>query len=97
LGHGASRTAPARRDDVVYGEEEKSSFLKLNAVSLAFTRGALLFMVLALAAIAVLPVVVTYLGLSNATEWLVSVGKWPILLIGVALAVALIYRYGPSR
>jgi membrane protein len=83
--------------NVVYGEEEKRSFLKLNVVSLAFTLGALLFMVLALAAIAVLPVVMSYLGLSNATEWLVMVGKWPILLIGVALAVSLIYRYGPSR
>jgi membrane protein len=39
----------------------------------------------------------SYLGLSNATEWFVAVGKWPILLIGVALAVSLIYRYGPSR
>ena len=83
--------------NVVYGEEEKRSFLKLNALSLAFTLGALLFMVFALAAIAVLPVVMSYLGLSNATEWLVTLGKWPILVIGVALAVSLVYRYGPSR
>ena len=66
-------------------------------MSLAFTLGALLFMVFSLAAIAVLPVVLGYVGLSNATEWLVTLGKWPILLIGVALAVSLIYRYGPSR
>ena len=26
-----------------------------------------------------------------------AVGKWPILLVGVALAVSLIYRFGPSR
>jgi membrane protein len=83
--------------NVVYGEEEKRSFLKLNAISLAFTIGALLFMVFALAAIAVLPVAMSYLGLSNATEWVVAVGKWPILLIGVALAVSLVSRYGPSR
>jgi membrane protein len=54
-------------------------------------------MVFALAAIAVLPVVMNYLGLSNAAEWLVTVCKWPILLIAVALAVSLVYRYGPSR
>jgi len=83
--------------NVVYGEEERRSFLKLNALSLVFTLGALLFMVIALGAIAVLPVVLSYLGLSNVTEWLVSIGKWLILLIGVALAVSLIYRYGPSR
>jgi membrane protein len=83
--------------NVVYREEEKRSFLKLNALSLAFTLGALLFLVITLAAIAVLPVAMNFLGLSNATEWLVALGKWPILLIGVALAISLIYRYGPSR
>jgi membrane protein len=83
--------------NVVYGEEEKRSFLKLNAVSLAFTLGALLFLVFALAAIAVLPVAMSYLGLSGAIELLIGIGKWPILLTGVAVAFALIYRYGPSR
>lgn len=83
--------------NVVYGEEEKRSFLKLNALSLAFTLGALLFLIIALAAIAVLPVAMNFLGLSNATEWLIALGKWPVLLIGVAFAIALIYRFGPSR
>jgi membrane protein len=83
--------------NVVYGEKEKRSFLKLNAVSFAFTLGALLFQVLALAAIAVLPVAMSYLGLSGAIELLISVGKWPILLMGVAVTFAMIYRYGPSR
>src|SRR6516164_6159063 len=75
----------------------KLGFALLFGVSLAFTLGALLFMVFALAAIAVIPVVMGYLSLSNATEWLVAMGKWPILLIGVAIAVSLVYRYGPSR
>src|SRR4051812_58727 len=38
-----------------------------------------------------------YLGLSDATQWLVTLGKWPVMLIAVGIAVALIYRYGPSR
>jgi membrane protein len=83
--------------NVVHGEEEKRSFLKLNMVSFAFALSSLLFMVFALAAIAVLPNLINHLGLSNATGWLVSMGKWPILLVGVALAIALIYRYGPCR
>jgi membrane protein len=82
--------------NVVHGVEEKRSFLRLNMVSFAFTLSSLLFMVFALAAIAVLPNLMNHLGLSNATGWLTSVGKWPILLVGVALAIALIYRYGPS-
>jgi len=83
--------------NVVYGEKERRSFIKLNAVSFAFTIAALLFMIIALAAIAVLPVAMGYIGLSGVTEWLVAIGKWPILLVAVAVAIALIYRYGPSR
>lgn len=83
--------------NIVYGEKEKRGFIKLNAVSLLFTVGALAFMLLALGAIAVLPLVMSHLGLASATEWLVMIGKWPVLLIGIALIVALIYRHGPSR
>jgi membrane protein len=83
--------------NVVYGERERRSFLKLNAISLAFTCAALLFLLLALAAMVVLPLIVGYLGLTGATQWLVELGKWPVLLLAVALAVAMVYRYGPSR
>jgi membrane protein len=83
--------------NIVYGEKEKRGLIKLNALSLAFTLGALLFMLLALAAIAVLPLVMSNLGLATATEWLVAFGKWPVLFLAVVLVIALIYRYGPSR
>jgi membrane protein len=41
--------------------------------------------------------IIDYLGLTGATQWLVELGKWPVLLLAVALAVAMMYRYGPSR
>jgi membrane protein len=83
--------------NVVYGEKEQRSFVRLNAISLTFTVGALLFMVLALSAIAILPLVLGYLGLSFGVEWLVALGKWPLLVVTIAFGIALIYRYGPSR
>jgi membrane protein len=83
--------------NVVHGEKEQRSFIRLNAMSLAFTIGALVFMIIAFGAIAVLPVVLGYLGLSSVTEWLVTLGKWPLLFFAVAFATALIYRFGPSR
>jgi membrane protein len=83
--------------NIVYGERERRSFLKLNAISLAFTCGALLFLLLALSALVVLPLIIDYLALTGATQWLVELGKWPVLLLAVALAVAIMYRYGPSR
>jgi membrane protein len=83
--------------NVVYHEEEKRGFLKLNAVSLLFTLGAIVFLLLAIAAMTVLPAVLEGLGLSGASELLITIGRWPALLVAVSLAISLIYRYGPSR
>jgi len=83
--------------NIVYGERERRSFIQLNAVSLAFTSGVLLFMLLALVALVALPLIVEYLGLADVARWGVALGKWPVLLLAIALTVAMIYRYGPSR
>ncbi len=83
--------------NVVYGENEKRSFIKLNALSLAFTICAIGFMVIALTAMVVLPAVMNYIGLAAITDWLIRIGRWPVLVVIVALAIAVLYRYGPSR
>ena len=83
--------------NVVYGEREKRSFIKLNALSLAFTLCAIAFMLIALGAMVVLPVVLNYIGLSSIGEWVIRIGRWPALLVIVSLAIAVLYRYGPSR
>jgi membrane protein len=61
--------------NVAYGKDEKPGFFKLNATSLAFAVGTLLFLLTALGAIAVLPVVLDYLYLGVFSEWLISVGR----------------------
>jgi membrane protein len=83
--------------NVVYGEKEQRGFFRLNIVSRAFTLGVLIFMMVAVSAIAILPLALGYLGLSGAVEWLVALGKWPLLVVTMAFGIALIYRYGPSR
>lgn len=83
--------------NVAYGEDEKRGFFKLNAISLAFTIGILLFLLTALGAIAVLPVALDYLYLGAFSEWLISVGRWPVLFIVLMAALAILYRLGPSR
>jgi membrane protein len=83
--------------NVVYHEKEKRSFIRLNSISLAFTIGAIAFILIALAAMTILPVVLSDLGLSRVTELLIRIGRWPVLLLVVGFTIALIYRYGPSR
>jgi membrane protein len=83
--------------NVVYHEKEKRSFIRLNALSLAFTLGLIVFVLLALAALTIAPLALSYFGLSGVTELLVRFGRWPVLFVVVSLMIALIYRYGPSR
>src|SRR5215204_1053878 len=83
--------------NIVYKEKEKRGFIKLNAVSLTFTAAAIGFILFALAAMVVLPIVLDFLGLKGATELLLKIVRWPLLFVAVALGIALIYRYGPSR
>ena len=82
--------------NIVYNEREKRNFVLLNVVSLGFTAGALAFLILALAAVVVLPVVLTYVGL-GADAWWLTLLRWPALFVAVLLGLALLYRYGPSR
>jgi membrane protein len=84
--------------NIVHGQPERRGFLKLNAVTLAFTIGAILFLLLSMAGIVVVPVLLGYVGLGDeTTAWLVGVLRWPLLLVGVLLGLALLYRFGPNR
>jgi membrane protein len=83
--------------NIVYDEEEKRSFFALNLQSLAFTLGALIFVLLALAGIVVLPIVLDFIGLGSGLEWLLAIARWPVLLAVVVGGLAVLYRYGPSR
>jgi membrane protein len=83
--------------NIVHGEDEKRGFIKLNAISLLFTVGGVLFVVAALGSIVVIPVILNYVGFSNSAEFLLQGGRWPAMFLVLAFALAIIYRYGPSR
>jgi membrane protein len=83
--------------NAVHGEEEKRGFVMLNAVSLGFTIGGVIFMLTALGSIVVVPVVLDYVGLSDFGDLLLRIGRWPAMYLILTLALAVIYRYGPSR
>src|SRR6266567_1621310 len=83
--------------NLVYNESEKRSFVWLNVISLTFTVLAIVFALVAIGVIVVVPTVLNFIGLAGATEMLVKIARWPALFIVVSLALAFIYRYGPSR
>jgi membrane protein len=83
--------------NIAYVEREKRSFVKLTGVSFVFTIAGILGAILAVVLVVVLPLVLQFLGLEKITETIVAVAKWPLLFVGAGLAVAVLYRYGPSR
>ena len=83
--------------NVVYDEKEKRSFVKLNLLTLFFTLIAIVSLMIALAAVVVAPMVLSAIGLSSFLSLAIAVLRWPLLLVLVMLALAAIYRYGPSR
>jgi membrane protein len=69
----------------------------LNAMSLAFTFGGLLAVLIAIGTVVALPIVLSTVGLGSITEILFKVGRWPLLIVLMLLGLALLYRFGPSR
>ena len=83
--------------NVAYDEDEVRGFVRLNLVSMALTVGAIIVLMLFLGAIAVVPAVIALMGLEGAIGWLVALLPWPVILILGGVALAVLYRVGPSR
>jgi membrane protein len=83
--------------NVVYDRQERRGLVKLNLISLAFTGGALLILLLAIAAIVVLPVALEFAGLQSLGGTMAMIARWPGLYAVVAVGLVIIYRYGPDR
>jgi membrane protein len=83
--------------NIVYGVKERRSFIRLNLVSLAFTVGAVVVLLLALFAIVVLPVMLSYLPLYGYSAAVSTWLRWPGLLLLLMFGLAVLYRFGPNR
>jgi membrane protein len=83
--------------NIVYEEREKRGTFRFYLTTLTFTLASIAFILLAIAVVVLLPVVLHFLPLQNGEGLLVKVARWPTLFLLTALALAVLYRYGPSR
>jgi membrane protein len=84
--------------NIIYDEQEKRGIVWLNLVSLFFTICGIAGALIGLGAIVVFPLVLAALGASSLdTPLMIGILRWPALFFLVIVALALLYRYGPSR
>ncbi|HTK34852.1 MAG TPA: YihY/virulence factor BrkB family protein [Caulobacteraceae bacterium] len=81
--------------NIVYEERERRGFIRLNLISLAFTVGAIVLIVVALTLVVAAPIVLMLFGYGGPD--LMGVLRWPLLLAMIVVFLELLYRYGPSR
>ncbi|MDB5458270.1 MAG: hypothetical protein JWO72_11 [Caulobacteraceae bacterium] len=82
--------------NVAYEEKEKRGFFRLNLITLAFTLGTLVFLLLAMTAMVAAPLVLNFLRLDAGSRFIAAL-RWPALLVVVIASLSVIYRFGPSR
>ena len=80
-----------------YDEKETRGFVRLKVISVAFTVGSVLFMVVAFAIVALLPALLAKAGLGASSRIVVGSLRWVLLLGGMTLGLGILYRYGPDR
>jgi membrane protein len=83
--------------NIVYEEKEKRGFIKLNMVSLAFTVAGIFATLLAVGAVVVVPLLLSWLGFGSVAEMILRIARWPALMVGMLFGLSILYRYGPSR
>lgn len=95
----ATRGTRALIDSVnlAYDERETRGVVRLNLIALGLTLALLVFVSVALALVALVPLVLRWVGLGAALAWTLALLRWPLLLAFLMGALAVLYRYAPDR
>jgi membrane protein len=83
--------------NVAYEEREKRGFFRLNLISLTFTIGAIAALLLMVGAVVAFPLALDHLGIAPESKLIVALARWPLLLVILLAALAILYRFAPSR
>lgn len=82
--------------NIAYHETEKRNLIVFTVTTLAFTLCGLLFLLAVVSLVVVTPLVFNVIGWDSGGAWLASL-RWPLLLLMQICALAVIYRFAPSR
>jgi membrane protein len=80
----------------IYRCEEARGLVRFNLVTLLFTLGGVVLLVIALGTILLLPPALDMAGLEATRGQVIRLLRWPLLIMIVSGAIALLYRFGPA-
>ena len=83
--------------NIINDEQEKRGLIRLNVVSLFCTVCALAGIGVAFALVVMFPLILSALGLSSVDAPMIAFLRWPLMFVLILIALAVLYRYGPSR
>ncbi|WP_245258315.1 YihY/virulence factor BrkB family protein [Rhodopseudomonas palustris] len=83
--------------NVVYDKQESRGFIKLNALSLGFTIGALAAVLSAIGLVIATPIALSMIGMEGQGAVLIGYGRWPLLALLTFAGLAVLYRHAPDR
>jgi membrane protein len=83
--------------NLAYDEDETRGFLKLRGTALLLTLGAIVFVLITLALVAVVPALLDALPLGPVATVLAQVVRWALLIAVVIVSLAVVYRVAPDR
>ncbi|MEZ5787221.1 MAG: YihY/virulence factor BrkB family protein [Xanthobacteraceae bacterium] len=83
--------------DLIYDTRENRGIIRRQLLALVFTVAAICIVLLSIAVLIGLPIFFASVGLAEEMQWVLKLARWPLLLIVIMLALALIYRFGPNR
>ena len=81
--------------NIAMERRETRSFLVFNGMTLLLTLGAIVFAIVALTAVAVIPIALAVLPIDEELRNVLAYSRWPLLGVFVVLAIDLAYRVGP--
>ncbi|EYD74446.1 Ribonuclease BN [Rubellimicrobium mesophilum DSM 19309] len=83
--------------NVAFEVEEKRGIIRYYLTAFALTIGLILGFLLIVAILALLPVLLSVFRFGDFTQTLVGIIRWPVVLAVLAVGLAILYRYAPSR
>lgn len=83
--------------NVAYDEREKRNIVWFNLIALGLTAGLIVIGIVAIVCVAGIPAALNLIDLPDPIRSAVAFARWPIIAIIVILALAALYRFGPSR